>query len=319
MTNSETRTRKPGAGAEARRRLATIDRRIEFLASIRRFAAQSAAYTWLRESVLDERPDLRTSERVRVPGTTEEHVAAIAERLGYLRTAIGAAKEQSTQDQGAEREAKAIAWAAELLRNRIPELSALAAPPTTAADNQYAASTSQHGRKRIATLQRRADFLASVIAEAGGEANTRDTAEESAIRWTLTKITELRARLDAIDALAAARMETGLHAAIQSLAAEHPSTVPGLVSGAAQARSGDGRSSIGSTSAPVGRSPATAPLLAGLDSLAHETTRMLAILDESQGIASDRREVKRRVMEIRERAHELIEWLSEVRMEEPRN
>jgi hypothetical protein len=62
----------------------------------------------------------------------------------------------------------------------------------------------------------------------------------------------------------------------------------------------------------------TAALLASLDVISHETTRMLAVLDDVSA-TSDRREAKRRVLEIRANAHELIEWLSEVGIETARN
>jgi hypothetical protein len=64
---------------------------------------------------------------------------------------------------------------------------------------------------------------------------------------------------------------------------------------------------------------ATARLLASLDSISAETVQILDAL-ESPGIdPADRREAKRRVLEIRARAHELIEWLSEARLEAPKN
>lgn len=64
----------------------------------------------------------------------------------------------------------------------------------------------------------------------------------------------------------------------------------------------------------------TAALLASLDAIAHETTNMLHVLDrESLPEASDQREAKRRVLEIRAQTQELFDWLSEVRLEEPRN
>ena len=70
------------------------------------------------------------------------------------------------------------------------------------------------------------------------------------------------------------------------------------------------------------RSPMTvsAALLASLDVISHETTIMEAVLDDATGLpASERREAKRRVLEIRGLAQELFTWLSEVRLEEPRN
>ena len=62
----------------------------------------------------------------------------------------------------------------------------------------------------------------------------------------------------------------------------------------------------------------SAAILASLETVAHETTVMLSALDDLPA-TSDRREAKRRVYEIRARAHELFEWLAEVRLEEPRN
>jgi hypothetical protein len=66
----------------------------------------------------------------------------------------------------------------------------------------------------------------------------------------------------------------------------------------------------------------TAELLASLDTVFHETTTMLRALDE-RGTAidsdSDRREAKRRVFEIRGKTQELFEWLSNARLEEPKN
>ena len=65
----------------------------------------------------------------------------------------------------------------------------------------------------------------------------------------------------------------------------------------------------------------TAALLASLEAIAYETTVMLAALDAAESLPSpsDRREAKRRVLEIRGRAQELFDWLSEARLEEPRN
>lgn len=63
---------------------------------------------------------------------------------------------------------------------------------------------------------------------------------------------------------------------------------------------------------------ATAALLASLESITYETVQMLAVLDD-EAPSSDRREAKRRVLEIRAKAQELFDWLSEARLEEPRN
>jgi hypothetical protein len=63
---------------------------------------------------------------------------------------------------------------------------------------------------------------------------------------------------------------------------------------------------------------ATASLLASLDVITSETTTMLAALDDAS-MTTDRREAKRRVMEIRARAQELFDWVAEVGLEEARN
>lgn len=62
----------------------------------------------------------------------------------------------------------------------------------------------------------------------------------------------------------------------------------------------------------------TAELLASLDVIAHETTRMLTTLEDMPA-TSDRREAKRRVLEIRGLTQEFFDWLAEVRLETPRN
>jgi hypothetical protein len=49
----------------------------------------------------------------------------------------------------------------------------------------------------------------------------------------------------------------------------------------------------------------TAALLASLDTITAETTTMLSALDDA-GMTTDRREAKRRVLEIRARAQELF-------------
>ncbi|HEX2121734.1 MAG TPA: hypothetical protein VHL59_08840 [Thermoanaerobaculia bacterium] len=61
---------------------------------------------------------------------------------------------------------------------------------------------------------------------------------------------------------------------------------------------------------------ATAELLASLEAISNETTRMLAILDDPETKSSQRREIKRRVVQIRETTHALIEWLAEAALEE---
>ena len=61
----------------------------------------------------------------------------------------------------------------------------------------------------------------------------------------------------------------------------------------------------------------TADLLASLDVITHETTRMQTVLDEGRIVrADDRREAVRRVTELRTKAQELFDWLSEVRFED---
>ena len=67
---------------------------------------------------------------------------------------------------------------------------------------------------------------------------------------------------------------------------------------------------------------ATPALLSSLDVIAHETTLMLDVLDRERISivnADDRREVKRRVLEIRGKAQELFEWLSAARLDELEN
>lgn len=64
-----------------------------------------------------------------------------------------------------------------------------------------------------------------------------------------------------------------------------------------------------------------AELLAALDSVSHETTVAVNVLDQDEGTleASDRREAKRRILEIRARAQELFDWLSAIRVGEKSN
>lgn len=65
---------------------------------------------------------------------------------------------------------------------------------------------------------------------------------------------------------------------------------------------------------------ATAKILASLETIYFETVQMLTAVDEAQQAPpTDRREAKRRVLEIRSKAQELSDWLSEVWLEEPRN
>ena len=62
----------------------------------------------------------------------------------------------------------------------------------------------------------------------------------------------------------------------------------------------------------------TADLLASLDVITHETTRMQTVLNEGHIVRTDdRREAIRRVTELRSKAQEMLDWLSEVRFEDP--
>ncbi|HYI08519.1 MAG TPA: hypothetical protein VEK57_05585 [Thermoanaerobaculia bacterium] len=66
---------------------------------------------------------------------------------------------------------------------------------------------------------------------------------------------------------------------------------------------------------------ATSELLASLDTITFEAMEMLAVLDDAEGLPSnsDRREAKRRILEIRARAQELFEWLTEAKLEDARH
>ncbi|HJQ39699.1 MAG TPA: hypothetical protein VKB93_21350 [Thermoanaerobaculia bacterium] len=64
---------------------------------------------------------------------------------------------------------------------------------------------------------------------------------------------------------------------------------------------------------------ATAALLASLEVIAHETTRMLQALDSSKITADDSRAAKRLTLELRESAQGFIDWLSTARLEETKN
>ena len=65
---------------------------------------------------------------------------------------------------------------------------------------------------------------------------------------------------------------------------------------------------------------ATAELLESLATISHETTMMMAVLDDAESLrVVDRREAKQRVLEIRGKTQELFDWLSEARLEEPRS
>lgn len=64
----------------------------------------------------------------------------------------------------------------------------------------------------------------------------------------------------------------------------------------------------------------TATLLISLERIEHETREMLSALDDpASSNSTNRREVKRRVLEIRAGARELTTWLGEARLEEPAN
>jgi hypothetical protein len=63
---------------------------------------------------------------------------------------------------------------------------------------------------------------------------------------------------------------------------------------------------------------ATAALIVSLDVITAETTTMLTVLDDATA-SPDRREAKRRVLEIRASAQELFDWLSVIELEETRN
>jgi hypothetical protein len=63
---------------------------------------------------------------------------------------------------------------------------------------------------------------------------------------------------------------------------------------------------------------ATTALIQSLDIITAETVTMLAALHEAQ-MTPDRREAKRRVLQIRTDAQELFDWLSAVGLEETRN
>ena len=64
---------------------------------------------------------------------------------------------------------------------------------------------------------------------------------------------------------------------------------------------------------PPMRPTITASLLSSLDVIAHETTSMLNALDRQRETIpeEDRREAKRRVLELRAKAQELFDWIGE--------
>lgn len=63
----------------------------------------------------------------------------------------------------------------------------------------------------------------------------------------------------------------------------------------------------------------TAALLASLEVITHETTRMLAVLGDRGLPPNDQREATRRAYELRTRAQEFCDWLTEVRPEDLKN
>lgn len=64
----------------------------------------------------------------------------------------------------------------------------------------------------------------------------------------------------------------------------------------------------------------TATLLISLEHVMHETRNMLDALDiATAAMLPDRREIKRRVLEIEAGACELIEWLGAARLEDQSN
>ena len=65
----------------------------------------------------------------------------------------------------------------------------------------------------------------------------------------------------------------------------------------------------------------SAALLASLEAISHETTRMLNVLDANAEALppDDVREAKRRIFLIRTEAQELFDWIGAARLEEPRN
>jgi NTP pyrophosphatase (non-canonical NTP hydrolase) len=61
------------------------------------------------------------------------------------------------------------------------------------------------------------------------------------------------------------------------------------------------------------RATVTPPLLVSLDTITHEATSMLGVLDrERKNIPNDdRREATRRILKLRAEAQELCDWISE--------
>jgi len=62
----------------------------------------------------------------------------------------------------------------------------------------------------------------------------------------------------------------------------------------------------------------TATILFSLERITHEIRVMLSAIDDSDSVNSPetRHELKRRILEMRAGAHDLMEWLGEVRLEE---
>lgn len=61
------------------------------------------------------------------------------------------------------------------------------------------------------------------------------------------------------------------------------------------------------------------PLLLHLEAIAQEATAAISLLGSLDANPSDRREAIRRITEIRTKTQELFDWLSEARLEDPRN
>jgi hypothetical protein len=62
-----------------------------------------------------------------------------------------------------------------------------------------------------------------------------------------------------------------------------------------------------------------AVLLVSLTAISHETRTMLLALDEPHVEPSNRREARRRVLEIVEKVTEYFDWLDDVWIDAPRN
>lgn len=68
-------------------------------------------------------------------------------------------------------------------------------------------------------------------------------------------------------------------------------------------------------------SSATGEILSDLEEIVQRTTHILSVLERSRRWMSteDHRDVRRRTLELRTKAQELFDTLSEVRLEEPTN